>query len=172
MLEVNGLIHSIVGGFRFPDGTIQSTAATGGGFGNTLDQAYDQGGPGAGRTITADSGAINIAGPDGLSVSGKVGINTTSPNFEMEVDGAIQADRYYTEDIVFQKDGEKIWRMFGDENALFLENMITGNKYRIVLLKSWNSYSVDNNLEQKIKDLETENQKLNERITALETLIT
>jgi len=36
--------------------------------GNTLDQAYDQGGPGAGRIITADSGAVMINGTGGLAV--------------------------------------------------------------------------------------------------------
>ena len=33
---------------------------SGGGSGSTLDQAYDQGGSGAGRTITADAGAVQI----------------------------------------------------------------------------------------------------------------
>jgi hypothetical protein len=36
------------------------------GGGNTLDAAYDQGGAGAGRTITADSGAVIIEGTGGL----------------------------------------------------------------------------------------------------------
>lgn len=46
------------------------------GFGghNTLDDAYDEGGAGAGKTITADAGAVEIAGPDGLSVAGNVGV--------------------------------------------------------------------------------------------------
>ncbi len=39
--------------------TIASTGGGGGG-GNTLDGAYDQGGSGAGRTITADNGAVKI----------------------------------------------------------------------------------------------------------------
>ena len=39
--------------------TIASTGG-GGGSGNTLDGAYDQGGSGAGRTITADNGAVKI----------------------------------------------------------------------------------------------------------------
>jgi len=43
-----------------------------GGEGNTLDQAYDQGGAGAGRTVTADAGAVQILGPDGLTVVGVV----------------------------------------------------------------------------------------------------
>ena len=46
-------------------GTIVSIIASGGGgggSGNTLDDAYDQGGSGAGRTITADSGSVKING--------------------------------------------------------------------------------------------------------------
>ena len=63
MLDVAGIISSTTGGFRFPDGTIQTTAATGGtGAGNTLDQAYDEGGAGAGGSIIADAGAVNITG--------------------------------------------------------------------------------------------------------------
>lgn len=38
--------------------------------GVTLDDAYDQGGPGGGRTIVADAGAVSIQGPDGLTVNG------------------------------------------------------------------------------------------------------
>ena len=44
----------------------------GSGAGNTLDQAYDQGGPGVGRTITADAGSVHIAGLDGLSVDANI----------------------------------------------------------------------------------------------------
>lgn len=40
---------------------------------NSLDEAYDEGGAGAGRTITADAGAVTIAGRDGLLVSGTHG---------------------------------------------------------------------------------------------------
>lgn len=39
----------------------------------TLDQAYDQGGAGAGRVITADGGAVHIGGQDGLLVTGNFG---------------------------------------------------------------------------------------------------
>ena len=89
-LEVAGMVHSTSQGFKFPDGTTQTTAATGGGGGNTLDQAYDQGGPGAGRTITADAGAVNIAGPSGLTVSNSVGIGTASPGEKLEVVGNVK----------------------------------------------------------------------------------
>lgn len=40
--------------------------ATGTG-GNTLDQSYDQGGPGVGRTITADSGAVLVQAGGGVT---------------------------------------------------------------------------------------------------------
>jgi hypothetical protein len=40
---------------------------------NTLDKAYDQDGPGNGREITADAGAVEIKGTDGLIVSGVYG---------------------------------------------------------------------------------------------------
>lgn len=43
-------------------GTIISATVGSGGGGNTLDQAYDQGGSGAGRTITIDNGAFELTG--------------------------------------------------------------------------------------------------------------
>ncbi len=54
--------------------------------GNTLDEAYDEGGAGAGRTITASDGAVNIAGADGLTVNGNVGIGTLAPYTKLRVD--------------------------------------------------------------------------------------
>ncbi len=56
-----------VDGIMFPDGTLQTSAASG--SGNTLDQAYDQGGPGSGRKIIANSGAVEISGNDGMKIS-------------------------------------------------------------------------------------------------------
>jgi hypothetical protein len=45
--------------------TFASSAAGG----NNLDMAYDEGGAGVGRTITADAGAVDLAGTDGLQVT-------------------------------------------------------------------------------------------------------
>jgi len=42
--------------------------------GNTLDEAYDEGGPGAGRTINADAGSVKILGTGGLDVHGEVSL--------------------------------------------------------------------------------------------------
>ncbi|MBN2088312.1 hypothetical protein JW964_01805 [candidate division KSB1 bacterium] len=63
-------------------------SATGGGGGGTLDQAYDYGGAGAGRQITADAGAVYIAGSgsvEGLVVDGKVGIGVANPLAKLDV---------------------------------------------------------------------------------------
>lgn len=49
---------------------------TGGGSGNTLDQAYDQGGAGSGRTITADSLAVALQDS-----------RTTTPVLDIQVTG-------------------------------------------------------------------------------------
>lgn len=45
--------------------------------GGTLDQAYDFGGAGAGRTITADAGAVLVQGNDGFQVTGTHGAGAT-----------------------------------------------------------------------------------------------
>lgn len=46
----------------------------------TLDQAYDFGGAGLGRTITADSGAVTISGTDGLVSTGTIGSGALAPS--------------------------------------------------------------------------------------------
>jgi len=73
-----------------PAGFADGVDDVNGGGGNTLDQSYDQGGAGAGRTITADAGALNVAGPDGLTVNGNVGIGTTTPGYKLDVNGDAQ----------------------------------------------------------------------------------
>ena len=70
--------------------TFASSAAGG----NNLDMAYDEGGAGVGRTITADAGAVDIAGADGLTVSGKVGIGTTAPNNLLSLNDAAAANTF------------------------------------------------------------------------------
>lgn len=41
---------------------------------NTLDEAYDEGGAGAGAIITATDGAVTVAGEDGFAVTGTAGV--------------------------------------------------------------------------------------------------
>ena len=54
-------------------------------FSNTLDEAYDQGGAGAGKNITADAGAVRVDGTDGLLVTGTYGSGNT---IDAEITGA------------------------------------------------------------------------------------
>ena len=56
------------------DGTTGPTGPAGdAASGNTLDEAYDQGGAGLGNVITATDGAVSIEGQDGFQVTGTYG---------------------------------------------------------------------------------------------------
>ncbi|MBK7269007.1 MAG: hypothetical protein IPI07_05685 [Flavobacteriales bacterium] len=54
--------------------------APGAGTSGTLDHSYDFGGAGAGRTITADAGAVLINGTDGLVSTGTIGSGALAPS--------------------------------------------------------------------------------------------
>lgn len=60
-------------------GVTGATGPTGSG-GGTLDNAYNFGGSGAGRTITANAGEVKIQGTDGFVVSGSISSGATSAN--------------------------------------------------------------------------------------------
>ena len=76
--------------------TIAATGGTGGG--NTLDQAYDQGGAGAGRRIMADAGPVEINGTGGLKVAGRVGIGSDAwtEKFRIEETDSLGTDDGFT----------------------------------------------------------------------------
>ncbi len=81
-VDQNGMLVFVTGsgtpnkGFYYWDNALTNwmllTGSSGGGSGNTLDQAYDQGGVGLGRTIDASNGAVRINGEDGFLVTGDV----------------------------------------------------------------------------------------------------
>ncbi|MEY8849777.1 tail fiber domain-containing protein [Psychroserpens sp. XS_ASV72] len=139
-------------GYAFPtvDGTINQVLATDGAGqlsfldasslgGNTLDQAYDQGGAGAGRTITADNGAVDIQNTGGLRVEGNIvagesiihdGDNDTFLNFttdriEMDAGNWNYIDiQHANQEIAINEDGRTIdFRVESDtnQNILFVD---------------------------------------------------
>ncbi len=54
----------------------EPTTVSGGGGGGTLNDAYNYGGSGAGRTIYAINGAVKVSGNDGFLVDGNFGLGT------------------------------------------------------------------------------------------------
>ncbi len=68
-----------------------------------------------------------------ITSEGKVGIGTTDPQYTLDVEGYVQAQGYYTGDIVFQKNGSNLWRMFEDEDGLYIESIKTGKVYKLAL---------------------------------------
>ncbi|WP_298397413.1 tail fiber domain-containing protein [Flavobacterium sp.] len=61
-------------------GTLDWIPINSGSSGGTLDQAYDFGGAGNGKTITADAGAVLINGTDGLVSTGTVNSGVVVPS--------------------------------------------------------------------------------------------
>jgi len=68
---------AVTPGFYYWDG-VQWVRLETGGTHNTLDMAYDEGGPGAGRIIAADAGAVEINGTGGLIVDANTATVSTA----------------------------------------------------------------------------------------------
>ena len=85
-------------GFYFYDGSswVRMTTTS---DGNTLDEAYDQGGAGSGKNITADAGAVRINGTDGFLVTGTFG---SGQSIDSEVTGAGTRMFFYPKKAAFR----------------------------------------------------------------------
>ncbi|MEW6609283.1 MAG: hypothetical protein AB1414_17875 [bacterium] len=89
--------------------------------------------PGYYLFVARNNRASTVQGKFVIRGDGNVGIGTTMPNYKLDVEGYVQAHGYYTGDITFQKDGHQLWRMFEDEEGLYLESLKTGKVYRFLL---------------------------------------
>lgn len=78
-LEVNGLIHSTLGGIKFPDGTVQTTAASGGGGGTNGFGSWTSG-YSLGTIYQASTDGLVIARMYGSSHGGLRGFTDSNSN--------------------------------------------------------------------------------------------
>lgn len=81
--------------FEYWDGVRWQTLLPASATGNTLDEAYDEGGTGSGRVITADAGAIEIQGSDGLLVIGDAGFGVGSTSYQLDAQNTANRDAFY-----------------------------------------------------------------------------
>lgn len=94
--------------FKYWDGSLLQWVQVGTGMGNasTLDEAYDGGGSGLGRTIDADAGNVEVQGAGFLTVESNVGIGTAAPAEKLEVQfsgrGGILIEGDNTQDVFIQ----------------------------------------------------------------------
>jgi len=103
-LSVNGTIESQSGGFKFPDGTVQATAAGGGsGDGHSLD--------------AADGSPANVVF---VNNSGDVGVGTTTPSSKFHiVDTAnMPADPTLTSNVAFKVTNGTSRALLFDDNQV------------------------------------------------------
>ncbi len=80
MVYLTTTVGANVPGFYYWDNTGTPTWKSVAGTGGTLDNAYDFGGAGLGKTVTADAGAVLINGTDGLVSTGTFGSGVLAPD--------------------------------------------------------------------------------------------
>ena len=81
-LQVAGTVYSTSGGFKFPDGTTQASAASGTGGGI--------GGSGTTNYLPIFTGATTLGNSVVYETGGKVGIGTNTPSAKLDVAGSVK----------------------------------------------------------------------------------
>jgi hypothetical protein len=121
-LQVNGSIYSTSGGFKFPDGTTQTSAATMGGSG-TINYVAKFAGP----TSLQNSAIFESAG--------KVGIGTISPAEKLEIGSYLTGSNSY---IALKTGGGNLYKAgiklksFNDDDGFTIESDETSNQFYII----------------------------------------
>ena len=158
-LETTSGTSSAAVTLKKPDGTSDASDLwmewiEGDAIGTLGNQAYFmgyQGGPGenyfsmystSGQGIGMGTDQIwsVLDGTNDVIFHGRLGIGTRNPKYDLDVKGdirgnSVKANGWTTGDIIFQKDGKKLWRMFEDKYGLYLENVSTGETSKVFLEK-------------------------------------
>lgn len=86
-----------------------------------------------GMAFTVTTRSSSNVFTEGLRITGdaKVGIGTTNPQDKLHVAGNVRAQDFVTGDLTFKKDGKPLWRMYEEQDGLYLENIVTSKRYRL-----------------------------------------
>lgn len=111
--------------------------------GVTLNEAYNHEGNGNGRTIMADAGAVDIQGTGGLLVSGRVGVNVSSPQTRLDVSPSVQ---------IRQNEGTTVlgeWTTGTSETAIIAEQTIMNASwpYTLDANPGWQSFTATESMD-------------------------
>lgn len=112
--------------FKFWDGNMLSWTiiGTGSSGAQNLDQAYDGGGSGVGRTITADAGDVEIQGVGDLVVDANVGIGATNPDRRLKISGtgwtALEVENTDNQDAAIELTSQSVSNYVYTDNSGFL----------------------------------------------------
>ncbi len=112
-LEVTGIIHSTIGGIKFPDGTtMTSAAATTTGSSSTTDISFaaDADVNGTGEMTMATNGNERMR----ITNDGKIGIGTQTPSFKFDINGVLNATDIYKNGVPFSGGGSQ-WTTSGSD---------------------------------------------------------
>jgi hypothetical protein len=88
-LSVAGTVESTSGGFKFPDGTTQTTAAAAGQWTTSGSDVYRSSGN-VGVGTTSPAGLLDVNGKLTVLSGGKVGIGTAAPSTMLDINGDIK----------------------------------------------------------------------------------